>query len=76
MSDLGAQRVNPQIHSLEQGMKINSEEDQPGIEDRNMYLLSARPFILAISSDLKYKNSVKLSYHSHSTNDEIKILIS
>lgn len=40
------------------GWGIKGEDDQSGIEDRNMYLLDATPFTLLISFDL-YKNSVK-----------------
>ena len=52
LGDLGAQRVKPQIHSLEWGMGIKGEGDQSGIEDRNVYLLSAKPFTLTTSFDL------------------------
>lgn len=75
LGDLGAQRVKPQIHSLEWGMGIKCEEDPSGVEDRNMYLLSAKPFTPTTAFDLE-RNSVKLCYHPLSTSDELEILIS
>lgn len=40
------------IHSPDGGWEIKGEESQTGIEDKNMYLLSAKTFTFTTSFDL------------------------
>lgn len=72
LRDLGTQRVKPQIHSLEWGMRIKCKEAQSGIEGRNNECQALYFHYLTGPLYKPCKIMLSLSFY----HDKIEILIS